>query len=54
MSDMSVRRILHTDLNLHPHALQSVHSLTDRDEKVRLQFCRHFQGILTDNTDRQY
>jgi hypothetical protein len=48
---MSVRRILHSDLNLHPYTLQTVYSLNDRDEEFRLQFSRHFQGILTDNPD---
>jgi hypothetical protein len=28
--------------------MQSVHSLSDRDKKVRLQFCRHFHGILNE------
>jgi len=51
MCDLSVRRILHGDVNLRPYTLQTVHSLSDGDEEVRLQFCRHFQGILTDNPD---
>ena len=28
-----------------------MHSLSDRDLEVRLQFCRHFQGIVTDSPD---
>jgi len=51
MPDKSVRRILHNYRNLHPYQLRTVHSLSDRDEEIRLQFCRHFQGILTDNPD---
>jgi len=50
MSDRSVRHILHSDLNLHPYKLQSVHSLSDRDKEVRSQFC-YFQGILPKNPD---
>jgi len=46
VSDMSVRHILHSDLNLHPHKLQAVHSLNDWDQEVCLQFCHHFQGTL--------
>ena len=49
MSDRSVWRILHSNLNLHPYKLQIVPSWSDRDKQVRLQFCRHFQGILTEN-----
>jgi len=30
--------------------VQTVHSLSDRDKEVRLQFC-HFQGILPENPD---
>ena len=49
MSDRSVRHILHSDLNLHPYKVQSVHSLIDRDKDVRSQLCRHFHGILPEN-----
>jgi AraC-like DNA-binding protein len=51
MSDSSVRRILRSDLNLRPYKLQVVYALRDRDKEVRLQFCRHFRGILTENPD---
>jgi hypothetical protein len=43
MFDRSVRRILHTALNLHPYKFQIVHSLSDRDKEVPLQFCRQFR-----------
>jgi hypothetical protein len=46
-----VQHILHSDLHLHPHKLQIVQSLNDQDKEVRLQFSRHFQGILTKNPD---
>ena len=42
MSDRSVRRILHSDQNLHPYKLQIVNSLSDRDKEVRLQFYHIF------------
>ena len=51
MSDRSVQLILHSDLNLHPYKLQTVHSLSDWDKEVGLQFYHHFQGILTKNPD---
>ena len=51
MFDMSVRRILHSDLSLHPYKLQVVHALSNRDREMRLQFCRQFVGILTENPD---
>jgi hypothetical protein len=51
MSDVSVWCILHIDLNLHPHKLQVVHSLSDWDEEVCLQFCCHFQGTFHENPD---
>jgi len=51
MSDRSAWRIRHSNLNLHPYKLQIVHSWSDRDKEVRLQFYRHFQGILTENPD---
>jgi hypothetical protein len=51
-SNSSVRRILHSDLNLHPYNLQTVHSLRARDkEVVHLQFFRQFQGILNEDPD---
>ena len=50
MSD-SVRRILHSDLSLHPYKLQAAHALSNRDREIRLQFCRQFVGILTANPD---
>jgi len=48
-SERSVQHILHSDLHLHPYKLQIVQSLNDQDKEVRLQFSRHFQGILTEN-----
>jgi hypothetical protein len=51
MSDMNVRHILHSDLNLQPYKLKGVHSLSDRDKEVCSQFCRHFHGILPENSD---
>ena len=51
MSDRSVQHILHTNSNLHPYKLQIVHSLSDQDKQVHLQFCHHFQAILTENPD---
>ena len=46
-SDRNVWHILHSNLNLH---MQTVHSLSDRDKEVCLQFC-HFQGMLPENLD---
>jgi len=51
MSDRSVWRILRSDLSLHPYKLQVVHALSNRDGEIRLQFCRQFGGILTENPD---
>jgi len=51
MSDRSVQHILHSDLHLHPYKLQILQSLNDRDNEVRLQVSRNFQGILTKNPD---
>ena len=51
MSVRSVRRILLSDLNLHPHKFQAVHSLSGKNKEVSLQFCRLFQGILLKNPD---
>jgi glycerophosphoryl diester phosphodiesterase len=51
MSDRSVQHILQSDLHLHPYKLQVVQSLNHQDKEVRLQFSRHFQGILTENPD---
>jgi len=48
---MSVGRILLRDLNLHPHKLQDVPSLSNRNKELCLQLCRHFQGILPENPD---
>ena len=53
MSDRSVWHILPSDLNLHPYKLQILHSLSNQEKEVRLQFCHQFQGILTDNPDPQ-
>jgi hypothetical protein len=48
---MGVRRILLRDLNLHPHKLQDVPSLSDRNKDLCLQLRRHFQEILPKNPD---
>ena len=51
MSDRTVRRILRSDLSLYPYKLQVVNALSNQDRKMRLQFCRQFVGILTENPD---
>ena len=51
MSDKSVRRILRSDLSLHPYKLQVVYALSNWDREIRLQFCCQFVGILTENPD---
>jgi len=51
MSDRSARRILHGDLSPHPYKLQVAHALSNRDREMRMQFCRQFVGILTENPD---
>ena len=51
MSDRSVWHILRSDLSLHPYKLQVVHALSNRDREMRLQYCRQFVGILTENPD---
>jgi hypothetical protein len=51
MSNSSVWCILHSDLNLHPYNLQTVHALKDWDQEARLQFCCQFQGILNEDPD---
>ncbi|GFG28326.1 hypothetical protein Cfor_09079 [Coptotermes formosanus] len=45
MSDRSVQHILHTALNLHPYKLQIVHSLSNWDKEVRLQFVVSFGDV---------
>jgi len=51
MSDKSFWCILLNDLNLQPYKLQIVHFFGDWNKEVCLQFCRQFQGILTENPD---
>ena len=43
MSARSVWLILLSNLNLHPYKLPIVHSWSDRDKEVRLQFCHLFR-----------
>ena len=50
-SDKSVLLIMQTDLNPHPYKLQILHSLSNQDKQVSLQFGCHFQVILTENQD---
>ena len=51
MYDRSVRRILRSDLSLHPYKFQVVHALSNWGREMHLQFCRQFVGILTENPD---
>ena len=51
MSERSVRRILYSDLSLHPYKLQVVDALSNQDREMCLQFCCQFVGILTENPD---
>ena len=51
LSERSARRILRSDLSLHPYKLQVEYALSNRDREMRLQFCRKFVGILSENTD---
>ena len=51
MSDRNERRVLRSDLSLQPYKLQVVHALSNRNRAMRLQFCRQFVGILTENPD---
>jgi len=50
MSDRSVRRILRSDLSLHPYKLEVVHALSNRDREMRSQICRQFVEMLTDKS----
>ena len=49
MSDRSVRRIMRSDLSLHPYKLQVVHALSNWDREMCLQFCCEFVEMLTEN-----
>jgi len=51
MCDRSVRRIQRMDLSLHLYKLQVVHALSNRNREMRLQICRQFVEILTENPD---
>ena len=49
ISDTSVRRILHKDLNFHPYKLQIAQALKQQDCEQRRQFCETMLTILQDN-----
>jgi len=38
-------------LNFRPYRLQTMHSLTNRNKEIRLQFCGKFQWTLTEDPD---
>jgi len=58
VSTLQRRRVWH-DCSAHPTSwpessptqTANVHSLSDRNKEVGLQFCRHFQGIMPENPD---
>lgn len=52
ISNTSVRRILHKDLNFHPYKIQIVQSLKPTDNQKRLQFCEEMARRLEENVDQ--
>lgn len=46
ISDRSVRRILHHDLNFHPYKMQVAQQLLDRDKVLRLEFCQTLRRLM--------
>lgn len=51
LSDRTLRRILHNDLNFHPYKIQIVHQLSPQDAPNRLTFCREFVRLLNEGAN---
>jgi len=45
LSEASVRRILHKDLDFHPYKIQVTHALRERDYVNRVNFCQTFFAV---------
>lgn len=52
ISDSSVRRILHKDLNFHPYKLQIVQCLKPNDYQQRILFCETMLRMFQENDDQ--
>ena len=51
ISDRTIRRILHKDLNFHPYKLAMVNELNDGDYPQRLKFAQEMQTLYEANED---
>lgn len=51
ISNRSVRRILHNDLNHHPYKIQLVHAMNNADHVSRLAFCNQLLAMMNDNAE---
>ena len=49
ISNRTLRRILHDDLNLHPYKIQVVQALNPEDYGIRVGFCEHMLQLLEDD-----
>ena len=51
LSEASVRRILHKDLNFFPYKIQVTHALHERDYVNRVNFCQTFLQLINQNQE---
>ena len=51
LSEASVRRILHKDLNFFPYKIQVTHALHERDYVKRVNFCQTFLRLINGNQE---
>jgi len=51
LSEASVRRILHKDLNFFPYKIQVTHALHERDYVNRVNFCQTFLRLINENQE---
>jgi len=51
LSEASVRRILHKDLNFFPYKIQVIHDLHERDYVNRVNFCQTFLPLINENQE---
>jgi len=51
LSEASVRRILHKDLDFFPYKIQVTHELHERDYVNRVNFCQTFLRLINENQE---
>ena len=51
LSEASVRRILHKDLNFYPYKIQVTHSLHGRDYVNRVNLCQTILQLINQNQE---